>query len=51
MHLATIASALMICAAGMGAAAAYPERPLRLIVASTPGGGPDVASRLIARQA
>ena len=30
--------------------AAFPDRPLRLIVASAPGGGPDVSSRLIAAQ-
>jgi hypothetical protein len=32
------------------ASAAYPERPLRMIVSSAPGGGPDIASRLIAAQ-
>lgn len=30
--------------------ASYPERPLRMIVASAPGGGPDIASRTIAAQ-
>lgn len=50
MNPTTIASALVLGAASMSATAAYPERPLRLIVASAPGGGPDVASRLIAGQ-
>ena len=38
--------------ASIGAAHAgeFPERPLRLIVSSAPGGGPDVSSRLIASQ-
>lgn len=30
--------------------AAYPERPLRMIVSSAPGGGPDIASRIIGAQ-
>jgi tripartite-type tricarboxylate transporter receptor subunit TctC len=44
--LSTVALALG-CA---GAAADFPERPLRLIVSSPAGGGPDVSSRLIASQ-
>jgi len=50
MQPTTMASVWAVCAVHMDAAAAYPERPLRLIVASAPGGGPDVASRLIAGQ-
>lgn len=30
-----------------GSAAAWPERPLRYIIPSAPGGGPDVAARII----
>jgi tripartite-type tricarboxylate transporter receptor subunit TctC len=30
--------------------AAYPERPIRMIVPSAPGGGPDVGSRLVAAE-
>ena len=32
------------------APAAYPDRPIRMIVPSAPGGGPDVGSRLIAAE-
>jgi tripartite-type tricarboxylate transporter receptor subunit TctC len=32
------------------ASAAYPDRPLRMIVASAPGSGPDIASRIIGAQ-
>jgi tripartite-type tricarboxylate transporter receptor subunit TctC len=32
------------------AAAVYPDRPLRLIVPSAPGGGPDTVARLIASE-
>src|SRR5262245_51348848 len=42
-----------IAVLGLAAAsvhAAYPERPVRLIVASAPGGGPDVATRVIAAE-
>lgn len=38
--------ALLIAAAS--AAAEYPERPVRVIVPSAPGGGPDVTTRIIA---
>lgn len=44
------AAAAVLCIAGAAAHAAYPDRPLRMIVASAPGGGPDIASRLIAAQ-
>lgn len=35
---------------GVSAHAAYPERPIRLIVPSAPGGSPDVLTRVIAAQ-
>jgi tripartite-type tricarboxylate transporter receptor subunit TctC len=46
-----LASGVAALALGCIAASAdFPERPLRLIVASPPGGGPDVSSRLIGSQ-
>lgn len=50
MKIATAAIAVLAPVLAAAVHAAYPERPLRLIVASAPGGGPDVASRLIAAQ-
>ena len=32
---------------GISASAAYPERPIRIIVPFTPGDGPDVIARLV----
>jgi tripartite-type tricarboxylate transporter receptor subunit TctC len=40
--------AVVFCAAGHAAAAAYPERPIRLIVSSAAGGSPDVVTRILA---
>lgn len=42
-----IAGALALCAAVPGAAADYPDRPIRLIVPSPPGGGTDTSTRAI----
>jgi tripartite-type tricarboxylate transporter receptor subunit TctC len=37
----------MACSAAANVAAAYPERPIRYIVPSAAGGGPDVAARIV----
>jgi len=42
-----IATAIMLCAVAAGAAAAYPDRPIRLIIPSPPGGGTDTSTRAI----
>lgn len=50
---AAISVAAMIgwCAAeGMSISAGYPERPVRVIVISAAGGGPDVANRILATE-
>ena len=44
--LAIVCGASMIATA-TGAAAAYPERPLRYVLPSAAGGGPDVAARVV----
>ncbi len=41
--------ALLLLIAGHGVAA-YPERPIRLIISSAPGGSPDVVSRILAAE-
>ena len=48
-RLAWLAGVLSLCAAaGNVAAAGYPEKPVRLIVPSSPGGGTDTTMRIIA---
>jgi tripartite-type tricarboxylate transporter receptor subunit TctC len=39
-----------VSTAAMAAAAAYPERPLRYVMGSAAGGGPDIAARVVMAQ-
>lgn len=43
-----LAVALILAAAAGYASGAYPERPIRLLVPSSPGSGPDVVARILA---
>ena len=49
-HAAIAVSSLLACAAGAHAASAYPDRPVRMIVPFTPGGGTDLVARMIAQK-
>src|SRR5687767_698463 len=41
-------TALAMCAASLHSTAAeYPDRPIRYVLPSAPGGGPDVAARIV----
>ncbi|MDB5922767.1 MAG: putative Bug-like extra-cytoplasmic solute receptor, TTT-family [Betaproteobacteria bacterium] len=48
--ISTLFVALSLQLLSIGTAGAYPERPVRFIVPSAPGDGPDVTSRVIAAQ-
>jgi tripartite-type tricarboxylate transporter receptor subunit TctC len=45
--VATIAAMALCLGAGSGAAAGYPERPVRLIVSFPPGGSSDAMARIV----
>jgi tripartite-type tricarboxylate transporter receptor subunit TctC len=51
-RFATLAAALMVIglAAQPASAQSYPTRPVTIIVASTPGGGTDIISRIVGEQ-
>ena len=42
--------ALIILSAAAGAGAAWPERPIRYVMGSAAGGGPDIAARIVMAQ-
>ena len=48
--LRTILAATWACLASTAFAQEFPNRPLRIIVLTLPGGGPDLAARLLAQQ-
>ena len=52
-YLRAVGVTLFACCASVGLAAttgSYPDRPLRYILGSAPGGGPDVAARIVMAQ-
>ena len=47
---AAVSACLVIITTGVHAQTAYPVKPVRMIVPSTPGGGPDLMARTIAQK-
>jgi tripartite-type tricarboxylate transporter receptor subunit TctC len=48
LGLLRISLSVVLLGAAMGVSAAYPDRPLKLVVAYPPGGGTDIVARMIA---
>ncbi|MPS26046.1 tripartite tricarboxylate transporter substrate binding protein [Pigmentiphaga sp.] len=48
LRIAALGVAVLGCVSSVAAAAAYPERPIRLIIPFSPGGGTDTFGRILA---
>jgi len=49
-HCVSVVLAIGVTAAATAATAAWPERPLRYVMGSAAGGGPDIAARIVMAQ-
>lgn len=47
---ATLAAIAILCYGASAGASTFPERPVRIVVASSPGGGTDIIARLLAHR-
>ena len=48
-QIARLIAAILLCCGATTAAADFPERPIRLVVPFSPGGGADISSRIISQ--
>ena len=49
IDLAMLASAVALCLPAVASGQAYPTKPVRLVVPSSPGGGTDIVGRIVAQ--
>jgi len=45
-----LAAIFLLCITGMALAETYPQRPVRVIMPTAPGGGSDVPGRVVAQK-